>query len=615
MRVPFYGGEVERNSEEETVKWLDGLFMIADASRRGYEAEWIANVLFLTGQQWDDVKQDKLLRSRRLATQPPHAKAKITINHIYPLVRQAVSAIRQNLAQQIVVPATQDPEDMAAAALASDFTRFRWGEDNEEELRTYEILQAMCFGRVLRRTAWDPDKDSMGANGMMQGAGDIDTMTLDPFRYWQEPGRDKWSDTNWIIEADIRSIDEVESLFGRVVPEEAVDNIGLMDKLSGWLTGKSTETTQKREKAVHLKRMYLRPSRKNPKGRYFCWANKTLLAKSELPDGVFPFIPLDWFWIPGRSYPMAFITPLRDPQREVNITFSQLIELKNRQLRGDLAVSGPGDVTQEVVKDSDGRITGQKIIRIPYGTEWKFVEYNLNVTEGEMILTRLWNESMQLAGVHESSIGQTPGKAVTATQIAMLKESDTTGLTLFRAGFDLKYCEIDSTKMILAREHYHIPRLIRSVGSTNMPNTQAFYGAELRRTEDVRPKTVPILTETMKADMREQAQAQGLLNLEGTPAQIYGKVFALQNNPAFTDEEIEALIAPLSIEQLRQMSMEYTTLQMQVQTLDLQMQIQGMMMQAQSSGMGGPAEEPARDQLGQPVVPQGDPAMMAEAAQ
>jgi len=576
---------------------LDGLYQTADATRRKFEPDWLTNCLFLAGNQWEAAVDDVRRWGRTVVPSTQTGKTKIVDNTILPLARQAASSLRQHIAQQVATSATGDEADMQAAELATDFLQSRHYEDREDELRFMEILWAMCVGRVLRKTYWDPEADGFGVTGKTQGLGDIASKTLNPFRFHTCPWSESSDDMPWIIESDVRDIEEINDLWPGhdVEAEEYSDATRNLDRLLTNIVGQgSGDSTSQRKKAAILKRMYAKPTRKQPEGKLYVWANGKLLQEETLPEGEMPFSAIDWFPIPGRAYPLPFVTPLRDLQREINITLSQLIELKNRQLRGDLITDSVTEPTQETGKD------GRKIIRVQPGSSFKFMEYNLNSSEAESMLNQLRNESMQLAGIHESALGQQASGKVTATQVAILKESDMSGLTMFREGFDITYCKISRLKLLLAKNHYHVPRMIRVVGESNNVRTAAFFGSDLRNTEDVRPRTAPILTETQKAEAKAQASAQGLFVLEGTPAQIWGKVSALLTTPGIEREDVEGMIAPMSIDDLRSTAAQWTALSMQAQMQALSMQL------AQSQpqpGMGGEAEQPI-DQFGNPVQPE-----------
>jgi len=556
--IPFADNPAQGN-EEEKVRTLEQLYSTADSTRRKFEPDWYSNCLFLAGNQWESAASD-VRRFRKLSVRPPQAKVKVVSNQILPLARQAASALRENLAQQVAVPSTSDRADMYAAELATDFLQSRFYDDREQEIRFHEILWAMCAGRVLRKTYWDPEADCKGISGKIPGGGDIVSRTLNPFRFHVCPWSDNSEEMPWIIESDVRDVDEINDLYPGhgVEAEEYADAARMLDKLLVNIIDGGAGGSEKRKDAAILKRLYARPNAKYPRGRMFVWANGRLLQETDLPEGEMPFVALDWFPIPGRAYPLPFVTPLRDLQRETNITLSQLIELKNRQLRGDVAVRGTGDIMQEVNPD-----TGQKIMHIPASIQdYQFISYDLNTSEAEMLLARLWNDSMQAAGVHESALGMHPTGRVTATQISVLKESDMTGLTLFRAGFDLAYCKVSRQKLLLAKNHFRTPRMIRVVGEANAVQTKAFFGSDLRDTEDVRPRPTPLLTQTMIAEAKSKAATDGLYGPYAGPTDMLAKLTALINSgiPGIADE-VNALLSPMTFEELRGICGEINRLQ------------------------------------------------------
>jgi hypothetical protein len=571
--IPFVQNPAE-GSEFEKVQTLEQLYSAADATRRKFEPDWYSNCLFLAGNQWEAAASD-VRRFRKIAVQPPQSKVKIVSNQIFPLARQAASALRENLAQQTAAASTSDSRDVEAAELATDFLQSRFYEDREQEVRFHEILWTMCVGRVLRKTYWDPQADGLGLGGKLKGAGDIVSRTLNPFRFHVCPWSDSSEEMPWIIESDVRDVDEINDLYpgSDVQAEEYADATRLLDKLLVNIIDGSSQSAEKRRDAAILKRLYARPNLRYPRGRMFVWANGKLLQEADLPDGEMPFTALDWFPIPGRAYPLPFVTPLRDLQREINVTLSQLIELKNRQLRGDVAVRGMGDITQEINPE-----TGQKIVRMPASVQdYQFIKYDLNTSDAEVLLSKLWNDCMQSAGIHESALGASPAGKVTATQVTLLKESDMTGLTLFRAGFDLAYAKVSRQKLLLARNHYHVPRMIRVVGESNTVRTAAFFGSDLRDTEDVRPRAVPIFTQAQIAAAKSQAAEQGLYGPYAGPTDMLAKVTALLNSgiPGI-QEEVDMLLAPMTVEELRRVCAEINRLQAAATVADLRNQVSQM---------------------------------------
>lgn len=609
--LEFLTDDPAQADKKQVVERCEKAYKAADSARRWYETIWTTNALFLNGDQWEEAYSDIRQMTTRKIIMPPQSKVKITSNHILPLCRQASSTIVSNLPQSVATPATTDVPDVEAAELGTDFLQGRFVEDDEGDVRLHEILWAMTTGTCWRKVYWDPD--AMG-NVPFFGkvpVGDIAIETISPYRIHVCPWVDCSQEPPWIIESSVRDIDYINDIFhADVEAEEISDATMVLDKLlTGGGVANSTNigTTPKRNHSAILKMMYCRPTTKYRNGRVYIWANGKWCDTTDLPEDQACHIRFSWFPSPGRLYPLPFISPLVDLQRELNITMSQCVELKNRQLRGDYVTRGVGDVSQEVDPN-----TGQKHLRLGAGIQdFEFVKYELNTTEAERLLARLWDDMMSVSGVHESTLGQQATGQVTATQALMLKESDTSGLSLFRQGFANQYCKIDALKLLLARNHYEIPRMTRVVGEGNSVRVRYFMGSDLRNTEDVRVKPTPMVTEAMKANMKSEAIKAGLYSWLSVQDK-FAKVTALLNQgiPGMR-EEIDAFLAPMTYEQLREISGKLEAINAETTLLAAQMQLDGLKaqiqaQQEQATAGGAPGGVPG--QPGMPQQPQQVPA-------
>lgn len=529
--------------------------------RKQREQQWRTNILFLRGRQWEEAVLTPN-GTRRMPFAAPHSKVKMVSNQLYPLARQASAALVDNISQPIASPATMEPMDVYAAEIATDLLVYRQYEDNEVEKRTLETIWAMVCGLVLRMTYFDPEAESNLQIGKVMGAGDIKTLMLNPWQFCLSPWAQTAQESEWICLSDVRPIEEINDIYKSDVKEESCaaenglnerDMMGLIEDSHGG----GGNSFQKLKNAAILHRMYIKPTMKNPKGQVFTWSNGVLLKDNvELPEGEMPFVPIQWFPTPGSPYPLPFISPLIDLQKEINITLSQLIELKNRQLRGDLLVRGSAMPTEEYepVSETIDDTTGRKIVYADATVQdMKFFEYNLDVSNAEKLIARLFNDAMQIAGIHESSMGMQQPAGTPATTTLALKESDHSGLTPFRQGFNIAHAKIGRQKIIIAKNHYKVPRINRIVGEGNTVKTAAFVGSDLRSTEDVRPQTTPMLTETEKNTIKSQLMAQLFQMPNDLPKDILARVRVIQFSGLPDAEAMaEKECAPLSIEELEQ---------------------------------------------------------------
>jgi len=554
LSLPFLTKPAEKTAgvvdERAKVAWFDEMYRVADAQRRQYENDMQTNILFLAGRHYEEAVRDELLRSRRVYNPAPQTKVKLTSNMVYVMARQASSGLRDNIAMPVAIAATSEPDDIAAADVGTDFLQSRLTEDNESEVRLLEILWAMVAGRCLRMTYFDPDADGVGRNGPLSGVGDLKSITINPLRFLLCPWQEEPGKMPWVILSDVRDVDEVNDLYPGhdVKSEEYADAQRVLDRVAlAVVEGAEGGGSAKKENACVFKQLYADKTKAWPKGRLMVVAGGKLLHEGPLPDGVMPFVPLDWFPMPGRLYPLPFVTPMRDVQREINFTISQLVELRNRQLRGDVVIRGGGKVLQEVDPE-----TGRKDIFLTGAEEFAFLKYDLNTTEAEILLSRLWEYLQQLAGQRDPSIGKNPQAAKTATAVQILHEADVQGMTLFRAGFDQAHCKIAQHKLLMAQRHYKVARMIRVVGEENRVRVRSFFGSDLRNTQDVRAVPRPILSQSQIVMVREDAIAQGLYGPYLGPDDMLAKLTALRGKPLpGIQEEVEQMLAPMTLDELR----------------------------------------------------------------
>jgi hypothetical protein len=596
--------ELTDNEAQSRAAWCEDQYQLCDRQRRRIESEWGTNILFLQGNQWESAAEDMRRFGRiHVPTTVPN-KVKITSNRILPLYRQACAAVADNIAQLVATPATSDQPDVEAAEIATDALESRLYEDREHEKRRDETGWTMSCGRVLRMSYWDPDLDGYGDVGKMKAVGDLDTVTLNPWRFHLPPWCSSTEEPDFVIVSDIRGIDEIEAIYGKSVEaEEVADAAKWLDKLvMSIVTGSEMGGTPKRNKAALLKRMYCKPTAQYPRGRVWTWANKVLLQVSDLPEGEMPFVALDWFPIPGRQYPLPFISPLRDLQHEINVALSQLIDLKNRQLRGDVIIRGSGQVTQEYAMEpttwdpvtglpTAWRRTAQKVVRLGSGVEeFSQMRYDLNTTEAELLISRLWSDMQDAAGVRDPSIGKQLRSGTTLGEVSILKDADNQGLGFFRYGFDLAHAKIGRLKLVIQKNHYDIPRMVRIVGERNAVRTKSFMGSDLRNTEDVRPRPVPIISESEKMMMVQQLGMNAAFDLTGSPQAKLNKVKVLLNSgiPGIR-EDVESMLGDTSVEDLEAVCAEINKIEIQASLLAAQ----AMLNQATLANQGQEAQAQA----------------------
>ena len=119
-------------------------------------------------------------------------------------------------------------------------------------------------------------------------------------------------------------------------------------------------------------------------------------------------------------------------------------------------------------------------------------------------------ELMELAGLRETSLGRQP-RTATATQVAMLTESDTTGIAFFKSKIESTLGLVYNIKLKLAQKYFKSKRMIRLVGMNGKIDTRLFYGADLKGAVDVVIKPAPYVSEAMRQNILMQLITAGAI--------------------------------------------------------------------------------------------------------
>ncbi len=609
FRIPMFGA-IDRprtdqdasEQEEDTLERLQSLYHIANRWRIYQEYEWELNALYLAGNQWDTLMFDPQLpdHTRRIPPQKDIRRSHATRNFIFSLQRQALTNFRGKMGRQIATPYSTSPMDDMRAEIATDFLLDEYDRSHQDAQQFYEMNLSMVTGRCLRMTYWDADAE-VEVNGKKSRMGDIASETISPFRYHLDPWSERFDDCKFVIVSDLRDIEEVRALFpskrDKIKDEDYSLRTHRVDYLLANVTGAPWQVSvpDRREMCI-LKRMYCRPSQRWPQGRVFWWTVDALLEVTDLPDGDFPFTPIDWFPVPLRQAPMPFITPLREPQRELNIQLSQIIDLANNQLRGDLVMTGAGKITQEIDEQ-----TGQKRIHLPPGTtDVKFVPYDLNATTALTMLKQSWDDLQQLGGIRDPSLGDVPPGVRSGIAISLLQNKDTIGLELFKLAQNAAMEDVAKKKIMLAKKHIKVPRLLRVVGGGKLRKAMMMKGSELGLTSDVRTRTVSSLSEVEMAAQRETAAQQGLYGPYKSLSDKAAKCRALlATHLSNIEDEVEAICYPLTFEEVQRTAGEMDYEAAQVQRLQYQSIISQATQPQQPDQQGGmPGQAPGAPQPG-----------------
>ena len=493
----------------------DPSFDLALGVREPFERLVVKCALFLEGQQWLSVAGDGRGHHYTRDTRPEQCEeTRIVNNQLSIFVRSIISAISGSMPELQGMPAGSESPDIEASHIATRVLKWREREDHEDQKREEELGWLLVAGEVLRRTFWD----AKGGNDQLRG-GDVATEIVPFFSYLKDPfSWQKWP-PNWIIEYDARHVDWVTQQYGvKVEPEAVSDKMRHLNRLAMGVPGGSAGQLPNLDNHAILKRMTSPPSERNPKGHTWVWANAKLLKEHDLQSGKFPYEKGTWFPLPGRMYPAGLVELVLADQRRLNVLLSQIQESINREMRHDIATSGPDQKINMEVYDER---SGAKHFKLPMGVEkWEFLKYNPDWQEGKVAYDMVMNDMKEKVAQNKPSLGQPMGKTVTLGELQLAREGDAEGLTWHLQQFIRYISAVAAQKLVLTHDFVKNWRTIP--GTARDPDLPFFLGAELRNTTDVVAVPTPRLTPALK----QQAIREAFQVWDSTPPQ-------LRDDPAF----------------------------------------------------------------------------------
>ncbi len=528
LRIPFITANpddkqnVENN--EALLRVLNETFDYCFEARTPYLDRALTCLLFLAENQWEAYQTD-VSRTIGRTFLPAYGleKSMITDDQIGPLYQQQLSYLTANQPTYAAVAAPPyDDAATKAAKFGTNALKWRESADKEGILREQEWRWVLSTGCCNRRTGYDPSLDNK--------TGDLMTEVANIFRVLYDP----WStDGLWpprlMIEYDSLDIDSIEADFGvKVEPESVDDKIGELNRLAmNVVTGNSRQRESKGKNAL-VKRLYLRPGGKYPKGHAFVWSSNKLLKHNDLQgerEGIWPWAQAEWCPVPGRLYPMSFIEALLRPQRDLNIEQSQIAEIRKRRLRGDAAITGPGMPKQILhTEDDDPEVAalfadGRKIVRMPANTSFEWINYQeFNIEEAEAHSEQRRQRMRSAVALDATRLGQVGDTETKATATSLADQASAVRTDWYSRRFAEEcQCVTSMIKLALMKDYYVTPRQMNLGAQGKKDEELSFRGADLGDTEEVIAVPVPNLRPAQKDQLVVAAGEKGLFGPFETP--------------------------------------------------------------------------------------------------
>lgn len=495
----------EKLSDKELCGFVDSLFETdRDYSRTMQDRVTFRNILYLCGEQW--IEYVRTLGSFRRRQFPQFIPTPVD-NEIRSFVR-AIRALY--LSQQlipVVVPNTNEREDIRAAELASQFlTWLDTIHDNEIKFEKEKLIDWLCIGGTgflrtvpeMEAGPWFVDK-----NGDVVQTGDVITRNVINFNVIVDDMGENLRDKRWIGIRSLVPKEWVEDTFKVKIEQEgserAIDYqkklMKLVSQVSLWKGHglESVSVEMNNEQLVLFKELEVKPSLKYPKGKYIVVSgNKTLLNLDQMPipasDGRWSYSITDFHYnrIPGRFWSDAGVNDLISPQNKINEIDQALI--MNRKGIGRPRIITPVDLSLKRISDG-----GQGFLALKYDallSGGQAPEFDSGTPLPQQVLQERDNAKIQiqdLTGDPKNVLrGNAPSSKSSGIMVDILRETAERGHAPDIDSYNIKMSAVYRKRLLLARQVITEPRKITILGRNKEAHVIDFMGSDIRNNTDVK---------------------------------------------------------------------------------------------------------------------------------
>lgn len=512
--VPGLKDVAKRGSDRRLVGDLEMLFESARRDRQQYERQWMTNLAFSMGYHWHYFND--VTRRLERPVVPPW-RVLMVINLVRQQVLTKYAKLVQSRPQAHAQPRSDEPEDKQQAEVCDALLDYLWSTDGSEGAVKRALMWAIITGTGILKTYWNKGAGTLltypqtmtvvGPDGTPQEVahpkagepltdqkgepvyvGEVETCEVSPFEFYPDPFGLTIKDKFWCFIQKLRSSEYVMERYGVEVEPRTVPADQFLEGQIASLAGGAVQP----KLGVLVKEFWQRSTKKYPQGRYIVYVDEQVLyegpnpyPKTQLPLAAFVDIP-----VPGRFWGDSMVTDMIDPQRNLNKSRSQAIEIRNLMAKPKYFVPKGALDVGKTITSAPGEIVEWNIMPgAPDGGR-------PSVDAGAPIPDSFWRDAEQstaevrtVSGIHEVSNASAPQGVTAARAIGFLQEQDDLRLGPTSQAYEDAISEISEHKLHLARQFYEEPRTVRVVGRNNSVKVVEFYKENIPDDVDVSVET------------------------------------------------------------------------------------------------------------------------------
>lgn len=469
--------------------------------RRPHEATWFVNAARVRGL--NQVRWNPILNVLESKKTPAH-RSRDVINLILPKVKAKLSKFLKSRAIPVVLPTSNDHEDILNAQGTTKVLEYLWEKLNLEEKYEEALLWAMQTGKAFWWVYWDPGsvaqlREPQPLIGKAQTfnarLGDVGVEVGTAFEVLvSDPGITHIQNQTEIMRVKVRKTKDVEKMFG--LPQGSltsevkegelfqyqrqIANLGARSVI-GLGAEQAYDDTGKDGKPTYttVKELFTAPSAEFPNGRYIVTGGgKILHQEQELPYGLantqspYPVVEFADMLTGGQFWPSTMVEQLSGAQTQYTRLRNQLDEQLKLQTHPWIFIP----MQARVAKEAFGTEAGQKIPfnfqpGMPAPQQW-IVRPEPIVQDVYKTMDIIRTEMDQMSSLYPAAMGQEGASSGFDTNLLQEAADSVHAPDIRRNELALKDAAYKIRR--IAKMGYDIPRLVTIAGREGAPEVFEF---------------------------------------------------------------------------------------------------------------------------------------------
>lgn len=442
----------------------DELLRNAANARIPYDRDILLNIAFYHGNhyvQWNGEANSIGIVPRAKGEQrvPRPVANKIT----QFVVRQHASALKDR-PEPDVMPASEDPIDISMASVAGAY--LKWLSQPEvadlDNVLSDAVLWALAGGEGYLKWTYDADLKRP------------DITSCSPLEVYIDPYAKQWNSVRYVIHQQYLDVKEIKNTYGVDVQPTTMSKVDL--EKSALLRDMGMAPLLE---GALVNEIWVKPGVDSrwPEGLFCVWSGNDVLVEARsfpYAHGLLPFTHIGPIRIPGSPHSTCTTKFMRSPQMELNKYHSQRIMVRQAfsnpkwwlPLELELEAD-PDDSANQILRgNSNGgqfrpEILQPSVFPDNYDGEW------------------ITKEMEDVAGQHQTSNGEVPGRVEAAQAIELLQSADDSHLSELRRSIKTAIGVGSWQSLMLVKQYHAEEVVVQSYSREGLPEVQRFMAEKL----------------------------------------------------------------------------------------------------------------------------------------